>query len=925
MAQTKKPSSNKKRTEKELTASVVRPVSSRSARPSSTRSSSTRSSSSKSSSSRSSSTRSSSKAGAAKRKSGGASSAKSGAASSKSASRAPERRAPERKVSVDEIVGVILIALGIVMGILTYAKTNATFVTVVEALFKLFGVVQYAMPVLLVILGAVLIAVPDRQFGSGSTVLSVLAIYCITCVIHLFTVDPGTMTYKQYLSAGMAYGSVRRGGGLLASASTYWLAKFLSLAGAAVVFIALALVFLLLVTKLSIRTAGLKVKEKVGSMSTRRKNRPINERVGSDVPGSRSKGAPYIEEPEPEEELEVPNIKSRKRSRSHMRVDIEDLNDVIENAEPAKKGEPELSFLPRKGALPRKVDTGRREKAPVKQETVPVPEFPEPEFPEIDIYDTIEIVPEDNITGETLSDAMGEEASAPEKAAAKAADAGSETEAAEIAAPNAIPVYQRPPLSLLEKADPSEAAGNESPREIGQLLIDTLASFNINAKVLHISVGPVITRYEIQPAQGVRVNRITGLSNDIALALAAPRVRIEAPIPGKAAIGIEIPNKNTSKVLLRDVLDTREFSVASSPLTFALGKDIAGKPVYANLESMPHMLIAGTTGSGKSVCINSILLSTIYKSSPDEVRMILIDPKVVELQIFAPVPHLYCPVVTDAKKAAGVLKWACNEMDQRYSRMSKFNARELSRFNALQENPEDRMPRLMIVIDELADLMVVSAKDVEESICRLAQLGRAAGIHLIVATQRPSVDVITGLIKTNIPSRIAFAVSSAIDSRVILDAGGAEKLLGRGDMLFHPNGAAKPIRAQGAFVSDEEVERIMQFFIDHKIEVPQNESVLDAIPDLTAPPEQGNGKQEDDLLPAAARIVLEYGTASISMIQRRLRVGYSRAARLVDIMEQKKIVSGYDGSKARNVLIDEAGYREIFGVSPYEVPDGGAE
>ncbi|MBR5713517.1 MAG: DNA translocase FtsK, partial [Clostridia bacterium] len=482
-----------------------------------------------------------------------------------------------------------------------------------------------------------------------------------------------------------------------------------------------------------------------------------------------------------------------------------------------------------------------------------------------------------------------------------------------LEAPPAVQVYQKPPISLLRLPDRSESIANDSPSEKARLLIETLASFNISAKVMNISVGPVITRFEIQPAQGIRVNRITSLSNDIALALAAPRVRIEAPIPGKAAIGIEIPNKDTAMVRLREVLDTREFATASSPLTFALGKDIAGKPVYANLEKMPHMLIAGATGSGKSVCINSIILSTLYKSSPDEVRMILIDPKVVELSIFAPVPHLYCPVVTDPKKAAGVLKWACNEMDQRYSKMSKVNARDLARFNSLQTEPENRMPRLMIIIDELADLMIVSAKDVEESIARLAQLGRACGIHLIVATQRPSVDVITGLIKTNIPSRIAFAVSSAIDSRVILDGSGAEKLLGHGDMLFHPNGAAKPTRAQGAYVSDEEVENIMQFFVDHQIEVPQNNNVLDAIPDLTAPTGQGNGKQEDELLPDAVRIVMDSGSASISMIQRRLRVGYARAARLVDIMEQMKLVSGFDGSKPRKVLIDEAGYRELFG------------
>ncbi|MCH5279650.1 MAG: hypothetical protein J1E60_07680 [Christensenellaceae bacterium] len=492
--------------------------------------------------------------------------------------------------------------------------------------------------------------------------------------------------------------------------------------------------------------------------------------------------------------------------------------------------------------------------------------------------------------------------------------AGDGANAITAVAPSQVVEYQRPPYSLLKLPDPISAVASESPTEKAKILIETLNSFSISARIINISVGPVITRFELQPAQGIRVNRITTLSNDIALALAAPRVRIEAPIPGKAAIGIEIPNKDTAPVLLREVLETKEFSSAKSPLTFALGKDIAGKTVVADLSKMPHMLIAGQTGAGKSVCINGIILSIVYKSSPKDVRMILIDPKVVELSIFSALPHLFCPVVTEPKKAAGALKWAVNEMDQRYSKMGKLNARDIHRYNSLQENEDDKWPRLVIIIDELADLMMVASKEVEESICRIAQLGRACGIHLIVATQRPSVDVITGLIKANIPSRIAFAVSNGTDSRVILDASGAEKLLGRGDMLFHANGASKPTRAQGAFVTDEEVEAVMGFFTENKFETPSyNDSVLSEISVSGASHGQGNGKQEDDLLPDAVRIVIESGAASISMIQRRLRVGYARAARLIDIMEQNKYVSASDGSKPRKVLIDAAEYNRIFG------------
>ena len=822
----------------------------------------------------------------------------------------------------DEVVGIILIAVGLVMCILTYAKTGAALEKAVDILFGLLGVMQFILPPLLVIAGVLIIAMPNRQFGTGTMALCFLALFCISCVIHLGVCHPANYNFKDYITRAYELGRARSGGGFFASMPDYLFADLISRAGAIIVFIAAALVCLLFATKISIRSAGRKVIAKVDAMEDMRKARIINETVGDGSDESRRRrrlrGAENGGEAEAAAELMIGGdgssslseaVKKRREKRRHAKSEPDENELVISGAHPANGQE--LDLIPSSGKIP----TGK--KAPVFT-GVPDPdtgaEIPEaPDFPEIDPFETIDIVPEDNITGEIPG--MEKPAESEEKAPDKA-DAEGGAEEVEAAVMNeAIPmqVYQRPPLTLLRLPDHSEAIANDSPTEKAKLLLETLASFNINARLINISVGPVITRFEIQPAQGVRVNRITGLSNDIALALAAPRVRIEAPIPGKAAIGIEIPNKDTAMVRLREVLDTREFSVSSSPLTFALGKDIAGKPVYANLEKMPHMLIAGATGSGKSVCINSIILSTIYKSTPDEVRMILIDPKVVELSIFAPVPHLYCPVVTDPKKAAGVLKWACNEMDNRYSKMSRFNARDLARFNSLQEDPAERMPRLMIIIDELADLMIVSAKDVEESIARLAQLGRAAGIHLIVATQRPSVDVITGLIKTNIPSRIAFAVASAVDSRVILDMGGAEKLLGHGDMLFHPNGAAKPIRAQGAFVSDEEVEQVMQFFVDHRVEVPQNTSVLDSIPDLTAPTGQGNGKQEDDLLPDAVRIVMESGSASISMIQRRLRVGYARAARLVDIMEQMKIVSGFDGSKPRNVLIDEAGYRELFG------------
>ena len=856
-------------------------------------------------------------------------------ASGSSAKRSPSKSAAEaaayrrsrrsRPEHLDEIAGVIFIALGIVIGILTYAHTSAIFEKVVEFMFGLFGVIQYAVPVVLVVLGILLIAMPRRQIGKGFIALIAGAILCADCIIHVASFPVADSTFKDYIARGFDMGVIHRGGGWVSSIPAYGLSKLISAPGAIVVFAALALILIMLATSLSIRSAGRRIVAKADAIADRRKakryeqseeeyvpavrerRRPGDIRVGESSPGNTGEGLRIAEGAESLSE----GLAAKKRGRSRMKVEEATLDSILENAQGGAKAGQTLDILPKSGKLPPSAPSRRKLKDPIVSR--PEPNYPpEESIPDYDPFETIEIVPEDNITGETVADARPLTEPAPAEAADAPAPA-EDTPAAEVQEPAPVRTYQKPPITLLRQPDRSEAIANDSPAEKAKLLIETLASFNISAKVTNISVGPVITRFEIQPAQGVRVNRITSLSNDIALALAAPRVRIEAPIPGKAAVGIEIPNKDTAMVRLREVIDTREFSVASSPLTFALGKDIAGKPVYANLERMPHMLIAGATGSGKSVCINSILLSTVYKATPDEVRMILIDPKVVELSIFAPMPHLYCPIVTDPRKAAGVLKWACNEMDQRYSKMSKLNARDLARYNSLQEKPEDRLPRLMIVIDELADLMIVSAKDVEDSIARLAQLGRACGIHLIVATQRPSVDVLTGLIKANIPSRIAFAVSSAIDSRVILETGGAEKLLGHGDMLFHPNGAAKPIRAQGAYVDDEEVESIMKFFEEHNMTAPQDDRVLSSIPELTSSTGQGNGKQEDDLLPDAVRIVMDSGSASISMIQRRLRVGYARAARLVDIMEQMKLVSGFDGSKPRKVLIDEAGYARLFG------------
>lgn len=456
--------------------------------------------------------------------------------------------------------------------------------------------------------------------------------------------------------------------------------------------------------------------------------------------------------------------------------------------------------------------------------------------------------------------------------------------------------YKLPNINLLNKTD-SKNKDNSKKKvlENASLLEKTLKDFGVDAKVSQVTVGPAITRYEINPSPGVKVSKIVNLTDDIALSLAAKSIRMEAPIPGKSAIGIEVPNENILMVGFREVLESDEFKNFNSSVPMALGKDIAGNPIIADISKMPHLLIAGSTGSGKSVCINTLINSIIYKSKPDEVKLILIDPKVVELASYNDIPHLLIPVVTEPKKAANALNWAVTEMNKRYNMFAKSGVKDINGYNLKHE---EKLPKIVIIIDELADLMMVSANDVEDYICRLAQMARAAGMHLIVATQRPSVDVITGVIKANIPSRIAFAVSSQTDSRTILDMAGAEKLLGKGDMLFYPLGANKPLRIQGAFISEEESEKVVEYVKSQVGEIVYENDIIEKVSK-----EIIKESDDDEFLQEAINFVVESKQASSSMLQRKFKIGFNRAARLIDIMEERGIVGKSEGSKPRKVLI----------------------
>ncbi len=522
----------------------------------------------------------------------------------------------------------------------------------------------------------------------------------------------------------------------------------------------------------------------------------------------------------------------------------------------------------------------------------------------------------------------------PKKAASAAVAAETAAITSAIESENADhSAYQLPPVSFLRAGKKDQTDATEEIRFNRDRLNTALSSFGVNATIRDVTRGPTVTRYDLELEAGVKLNKITNLSGDLALALGVENVRI-APIPDKiSTVGIEVPNKIVSAVCLRDIIDSPAFRNAKSKLSFAVGKDIGGNCIIGNISKLPHMLIAGTTGSGKSVCMNSLILSLLYKATPDEVRLIMIDPKMVELGIYNGIPHLFIPVVTDPKKAAGALQWAVVEMLKRYRLFSEAQVRDLASYNALQKNEPDgqTLPQVVIVIDELADLMLCAAKEVEESICRVAQMGRAAGMHLIIATQRPSADVITGLMKANIPSRIAFAVSSSLESRIILDTSGAEKLIGMGDMLYAPIGTGKPLRVQGSYVSDEEREEVVRF-IKQNSEAQYSDDIIAQIEKSAAEADKKSGpapeadkpakSDYDELLPQAVDVILETKQASVSMLQRRLKLGYSRAARMVDQMEEMGIVGPFEGSKPRKILITKQQWQEmqyVQGTAPSEV------
>ena len=736
----------------------------------------------------------------------------------------------------------------------------------------MFGIMQYVLPIGIFVL-AIKLACDGREELTSKLLQYVIAIVSLSVVFSVFQISSGELQSSKDISELVkdAYhlGSQSKGGGAIGAVAAIPLAKFLGDIGAVILCIGIAIILLVF-------TFGINLSEIINMLFNR-----LEEKKEERLERKEQKAKEY------EEERETA-LQRRKREREERRVKAE-LAKLEKQEKQPMENQIKINFGGR-------IVDGAEEKQGLKR------------------YDHSE----DNLEPFTKQSKMKKQEIEPdvidsnlfkdvEEQKEEKKKAVLQLEHAQIVEDEH---YEYPPVELLSKPSKKTLKGGaKALTDTATKLQKTLYSFGVSAKVENVSVGPAITRYELKPAEGVRVSKIANLADDIALNLAAETIRIEAPIPGKQAVGIEVPNKEKEVVHFREVLDSPEFRENKSKLTIGLGKDVAGKVQLADIAKMPHVLIAGSTGSGKSVCINTIITSIIYNAKPSEVKFVMVDPKVVELSVYNGIPHLLIPVVTDPRKAAGALAWAVQEMDDRYNKFASKGVRDLKGYNKAieKENELGKLPQIVIIIDELADLMMVAKNDVEDAICRLAQKARAAGMHLVIATQRPSVDVITGLIKANIPSRIAFAVSSQVDSRTILDSIGAEKLLGKGDMLFFPAGAPKPSRVQGAFVSDDEVEKIVDF-IKSNGTATYSEDILESIENSNkTDKELAQEKDEDDdtdpFLMDAIQTVVETGQASTSFIQRRFKVGYARAGRIIDQMEERGVISGYQGSKPREVLM----------------------
>ncbi len=795
----------------------------------------------------------------------------------------------KKKSSLNIDLAVIcLFIVSILLFILIYAEKGVIGEILSPALGGIIGFIKYFIPIGTIAI-AISLAKDDKNYLTSKLIQYIIFLSCIAAAMSIYQISIGNINkdlqFNEIIEVAYELGEKNIGGGTVGVVIAYPLISLLGMSGAAITTVGIVVI-------LAVFTFGISPSAIIIDFLDRRNER--KEAI--------------------EEELE-----SRREARINRRKMEENNNAKVKQQEPENTGRKLKQFpdpMPvDEDQITINLNTGNIEQTSNNQEAKTKSLFGNKKQEKQNEKENIVI--EKPNPNEIESNLFRQEEEVKESKVKEVLQLEHNTIVAEDEN------YEFPPTELI-KVGVSKGikGGKKALTDTATKLQRTLYSFGVSAKVENVSVGPAITRYELKPAEGVRVSKIAKLADDIALNLAAESIRIEAPIPGKQAVGIEIPNKEKEIVHMRDLIESAEFGDASSKLAFALGKNVAGEIVVTDIAKMPHVLIAGSTGSGKSVCINTLITSIIYKSKPSEVKLVMVDPKVVELSVYNGIPHLLIPVVTDPKKAAGALAWAVQEMVHRYSLFAEKGVRDIKGYNeALEkEELEGKLPQIVIIIDELADLMMVAPNDVEDAICRLAQMARAAGMHLVIATQRPSVDVITGIIKANIPSRIAFAVSSQVDSRTILDMAGAEKLLGKGDMLFYPIGASKPIRVQGAFVSDKEVEKIVDF-IKSNGEVTYNEDILESIEKANSSDREidASKDEEDDTDPFlmdAIETVIDIGQASTSFIQRRFKVGYARAGRIIDQMEARGIISGYEGSKPRQVLITKERWEELKMAQP---------
>ncbi len=798
-----------------------------------------------------------------------------------------KKRKPQKKTGLSPSAAVvILVFAAVILGIFTYTQ-SAGFLggPVHDALFGLFSKTAYLIPPSVLGLGIYVGRQKTTERLAAKGILTFFVIVLVGALMQIFTSEE-IPTSELYF-----YGMDGAGGGVLGGAAANVLEPMVGAFASVIIILFILFVLLSLLFKVSMFSM---VGTFVSGLFNLRKELDEVEPYDTYAQGKKTRQS----------------MQKLEKTFQRKKLRAEDLDFAVDEAETAREQRAntrraEKKPEPAAEPIVSEEDVEERIKQIVFNPDLPMDETPTVQPPAK--AKTAAKIPLAEPVQEEIPDLQPTEAEKPLKAApvteAEKKEIKGEIEQA-IETPKAEYVY--PPISLLNKGKTASADKRQEMYETANKLMDILKNFGVEAKLLQVTNGPTVTRYEIQPSTGVKLSKITGLAEDIALNLAVPTVLVAA-VPGKAAVGIEVPNTSVNTVSVRELLESDTFKNAKSKLAVAFGKDIGGNVVVGDIAKMPHVLIAGSTGSGKSVCINTIITSILYKASPEEVKLIMVDPKVVELGVYNGIPHLLIPVVTDPKRAAGALNWAVGEMMKRYAAFAETGTRNLEGYNKLMKKQgTEPLPQIVIIIDELADLMMVAAKEVEDYICRLAQLARAAGIHLIIATQRPSVDVITGLIKANVPSRIAFAVSSQVDSRTILDKGGAEKLLGKGDMLYHPTGLPSAIRVQGAFVSDGEIENVVSFIKEHSEESHYSEDLADHIERCENGENGVTDQQEDgdELLPEAIELAVELGQISTAMVQRRLKVGYARAGRIIDQMEMRGIISGANGSKPREVFID---------------------